>query len=165
MSESPLIESYRAHERDLIRFLARRVKCVFTAHDLAHDIFMKLHAVEGTSPVRNPKAYLFRMASNLASDHLRTEARRSELLHEAHDMLWRKVEDATPERRLIAREALAGIQAVVADLPPRSRQIFYLSRFEGQTQREIARHLGISRTTVEKHMRKVLDRLAAVRDA
>jgi len=46
-----------------------------------------------------------------------------------------------------------------------SRNVFYLSRFEGKTQREIARQLGISRTTVEKHMRKILDRLAAARDA
>lgn len=88
MSESPLIESYRAHERDLVRFLARRVKCIFTAHDLAHDIFMKIHTLEGIAPIRNPKAYLFRMASNLAADYLRTEASRSVLLHEVHDMLW-----------------------------------------------------------------------------
>jgi RNA polymerase sigma factor (sigma-70 family) len=165
MSESPLVESYRICERDLVRFLARRVKCIITAHDLAHDIFMKIHTLEGIAPVRNPRAYLFRMASNLAADHLRTEARHSALLHEAHGMLWQGVEEATPERRLIARQALAAVRGIIADLSPTSRTIFYLSRFEGKTQREIALELGISRTTVEKHMRKVLDRLAAARDA
>ena len=80
-------------------------------------------------------------------------------------MLWQGVEHATPERRLIARQELENIRRVIAEMPPTSRNVFYLSRFEGKTQREIARQLGISRTTVEKHMRKILDCLAAARDA
>jgi RNA polymerase sigma-70 factor (ECF subfamily) len=48
-------------------------------------------------------------------------------------------------------------------LPERSRQVFYLSRFEGLTQREIAVRLRLSRTSVEKHMRRALECVADAR--
>ena len=52
----------------------------------------------------------------------------------------------------------------MAELPPLSRKIFYLSRFEQKTQREIAAIVGLSPTGVFNHLRKVIDHLAAVRD-
>lgn len=164
MPESPLIESYRMNERDLVRFLARRLKCIFTAHDLAHEIYLKLHSLDDAVAIGNPKAYLFRIAANLATDHLRTENRRSAILAEAHDMLWGGTAETTPEQSLIAREELARLRAAVAELSPTSRQIFFLNRFGGKTQREIAAAMGVSLTTVEKHIRKALHHLAAARD-
>lgn len=158
------MQTYRTNERDLVRFLARRLRCLFTAHDLAQEIYLKLHSLDHPAAIGNPRAYLFRIAANLATDHLRTESRRSALLAEAQDMLWHGAPEATPERSLIARQELARVRAAVAELSPTSRKIFFLNRFEGKTQREIAAAMGVSLTTVEKHIRKVLHRLAEARD-
>lgn len=163
MSDTALSRVYREHEGELIRFLARRLRCVFTARDLAQDVYLKLHEVQNAGEIRNGKAYLFRVAANLATDHLRTEARRAELLSEAQDILSAVSETRTPERELIGREDIARLRQAAESLPPLSREIFRLNRFEGRTQREIAESLGVSLTTVEKHIRKVLDRLARAR--
>lgn len=163
MQHLPLLRSYREHERELVRFLARRLRCVVTAHDLLHDLYVKLHDLAPGAEVRHEKAYLFRMAANLAADHLRNGQRRSELAAEAHTLLCARDEQRTPERAAAAREELEAMRQVVAGLPPLSRRIFGMNRFEGRTQREIAAEVGVSVTTVENHIRKVLALLAAAR--
>ena len=164
MSGSSLAEAYREIERELISFLARRLKSVFTAQDLAQEIYLKVHALEDMGPVRDQRAYLFRMAANLSTDHLRKEARRAQLLAEARDFLWEESEALTPEQTVIAAQELARLEKALAELAPLSRRIFCLSRFEGRNQRDIADLVGISPTAVFKHLRKVVDHLAKVRE-
>lgn len=164
MWNSTLHQTYHAHERELIRFLARRLRCMATARDMAQEIYLKLRDVQDEGAIRNSKAYLFRMAANLATDHQRGEARRAELLKEAQELLWGDTASATPEAEYLARDELRRVEQTIASLPPQSRQIFMLNRFEARSQREIAILLGVSHTTVEKHIRKALDHLAAARD-
>jgi RNA polymerase sigma-70 factor (ECF subfamily) len=165
MSESRLVEAFREHEHDLIRFLAARLKSIFVAQDLSQELYLKVRDLDSAEPVRNSRAYLFRMASNLAIDHARGEARRAELLAEAQDFLGSRDEVATPEQQVIARDELARLERAMAEVPPLSRKIFYLSRFEEKSQREIAEIVGLSPTAVFKHIRKVVDLLARVREA
>lgn len=44
MSHSQLSDTFLENEEDLFRFLARRLKCVFTARDLTHELFLKVTA-------------------------------------------------------------------------------------------------------------------------
>jgi len=104
-------------------------------------------------------------AEQAAIDHLRGESRRAALLAEAQSFLGTRDAVATPEQDLIARDQLARLERAMAEMPPLSRRIFYLSRFEEKSQREIAEIVGLSPTAVFKHIRKVLDHLAGVRDA
>jgi RNA polymerase sigma-70 factor (ECF subfamily) len=164
MAESPLIEAFREHERDLILFLAARLKSVFLAQDLTQELYLKVRDLDGGESVRNSRAYLFRMASNLAIDQHRGECRRAELLAQAQAHLGQASEVATPERQAIARHELARLAAALAEVPPLSRKIFYLSRFEEKSQREIAAIVGLSPTAVFNHLRRVVDHLARVRE-
>ncbi len=164
MSASHLSEIFLQHEQDLFRFLLRRLKCSLTAQDLTHELFVKISTQDETPDIRNRKAYLFRMAANLATDHQRSVRNRSALLAEAHDMLWGGVDHRHPERALIARQELVRLEQALTQLPSFSRKIFHLNRFECKTQLEIADELRVSISTVEAHIRKVLIHLATVRD-
>lgn len=164
MSASHLSEIFLQHEQDLFRFLLRRLKCTLTAQDLTHELFLKITTQSEVPEIRDRKAYLFRMAANLAIDHQRSLQTRSFLLAEAHDLLWGNIEHRHPERALIARQELARLEVALAQLSPLSQRIFHLNRFEHKTQLDIAKELGVSLSTVEKTLRKVLNHLAAVRD-
>ncbi|CCQ89638.1 hypothetical protein NITGR_150006 [Nitrospina gracilis 3/211] len=164
MDHSALLEAYYEYQGDLVRFLSHRLKCGFAARDMVQELYLRLLKIQNPTGIENRKAYLFRIASNLATDHIRVEARRAELLRECRDVLTRSENQVTPERVTLARWELKLYQKAVQDLPPLSRRIFYLNRFEGKPQRAIAEEVGVSVTTVEKHIRKVLDRLAATRD-
>jgi RNA polymerase sigma-19 factor, ECF subfamily len=49
-------------------------------------------------------------------------------------------------------EALIAVDAVLSNLPQRSREVFLLSQLDGLTYSEIAQQLGISFSTVRKDM-------------
>jgi len=163
MSQSLLLAAFHQHEWELLRFLQKRLGSASLATDIAHDLYVKLLRVEQPPPVRDYRAYIFTLAANLATDHLRVEGRRAEILREAHAVVWTERDDLDPERHALARAELAFMANAIAALPERSRRAFYLSRYEGRTQKEIAAILGTSLTSVYKDLRTALDALIVAR--
>lgn len=118
---------------------------------------MKLEGLK-PGPVAEPRAYLHRMAENLLYDRRRTAGWRT-----SREEAWvgsqldgARGTDGRPsaERELIAREELRLISKALAAMPDRTLQIFRLYRLEDLRQREIAAELGISVSSVEKHLRR-----------
>lgn len=160
--ECSLPEAFNEHRDALRNYLVRRLRCPHTADDLTQETWIKAnHSVSATTAISNPRAYLFTLAANLATDYLRVEARRKELRSEYRDLLWEGVDPLTPEKYVIAHDELKMLRAAAAQLQPLSRKIFYLNRFSGLTYEEISNQLGVSKTTVANHIRCVLDHLAA----
>jgi RNA polymerase sigma-70 factor (ECF subfamily) len=65
-----------------------------------------------------------------------------------------KVED-----QLVALELQEKLSQSINLLPPKCKQVFMLSRFDGMKYAEIADYMGISVKTVENQMSKALKRL------
>jgi len=157
MHESMLLQAYREHQWELRRFLARRLGSTHLAADIAHDLYLKLRGGGGDHPeIRDRKAYLFSMAANLATDHLRVERRRGEILEQSAGSVWRQSDELTPERHAMARAELRYLEAAVATLPERCRQVFHLNRYEGKSQAEIAALLGLGLTSVYRDLKLVM---------
>jgi RNA polymerase sigma factor (sigma-70 family) len=140
----------------LFRHLCARRVPADEAEDILQDLFLKLEAIK-PGPVANPRAYLHRMAENLLHDRRRSAGWRT-----SREEAWVVSQlgmdgeaDGRPsaERELIAREELRLISAALAALPERTLQIFRLYRLDGLRQREVAAELGISISSVEKHLR------------
>jgi RNA polymerase sigma-70 factor (ECF subfamily) len=164
MVESVLLQTYKQYSADLLGYLTRRLRCRFTAADLNQDLYLRVAQMkEQPILINNTRAYLFRMAANMATDYLRVEGRRSELRDEV-TILDEEPSASGPEQTLLANEQLQQVQQVLSRLPQRSRDIFFANRFEGKTQRQIAEELNVSTTTVENHIRQVFDALRALRD-
>lgn len=160
--ENSLSKAFNEHRDALRNYLTRRLKCADTADDLTQETWIKAnHGVSAATPISNPRAYLFTLAANLATDYLRVEARRKELRSEHRDVLWEGIDSLTPEKYAIAHDELKVLREAAAQLRPLSRKIFYLNRFSGLTYEEISDQLGVSKTTVANHIRSVLDHLAA----
>ncbi|MNO71016.1 putative RNA polymerase sigma factor FecI [compost metagenome] len=149
---SSLLQSFQAHYADLMRFLARRLGDNQRAADVAQDTWLRLAAQPEDAGVDDPRAYLFRVAGNIAIDNLRREGRLAEL-HVQEDAA-NEVSDpaASLERRLLAREALEGLDAALDDLPPKAREALLLNRLEGLTHAQIAERLGVSESMVGKYI-------------
>ncbi|MEM9683240.1 MAG: RNA polymerase sigma factor [Pseudomonadota bacterium] len=160
---SVLLETYREYEWELLRFLAKRLGSSSLASDIAHDLYVKLLQIEQHPPIRDRRTYLFTMAANLATDHMRVENRRREILDSTDGLAWRQEENLTPERQAMAREEFLFMQGEIAKLSPRCRRILYLSRFDGLTQAQIAERLGIGLTTVYKDLKLALGALTSAR--
>jgi RNA polymerase sigma-70 factor (ECF subfamily) len=145
---------YIDHKTWLQDWLKWKLGCIETAEDLSQDVFMRLLGRSEVATVRRPRAYLGRIARGLVIDHWRRR--------DIEDA-WRKIQAAVPEQaqpspeeRLQIIETLVEIDRILGTLKPRMRTAFLLARVEGMTCPCIARHLGVSQSTVERDIAAAL---------
>lgn len=159
MSDTPLntlLSIFTEQQDKLTRFLTRQLGSAALAEDLTQETWLRAATCASEATLVNPQAYLFRIASNLALDHLRHVGQRIEI--EADRDIILSVPDPTPspEAAAVHRSALDRLLRVVDGLSPRCREVFILHKFEGLAYGEVAERLGISRNTVMVHMVKAL---------
>ncbi len=145
----------------LLRFLAAR-GAGDEAEDVLHDLWQRLVATP-PAPVADPVAYLFRAAENVLRDRRRSSVSRERRQQDWHDASNGPHEEATSERRLIARERLREAERVLAAQGPRVSSVFRRFRLDGIGQAAIAKELGVSLSSVEKDLQKAYRALAALR--
>lgn len=150
-----LLYAFTEQRAALTRFLARRLGCAALAEDLAQETWLRLAGRE-TAGIGNPRAYLFRIASNLAFDHQRHAGLGVEVEADAATVDAIADPKPTPEAEALQRSELARLLREVDNLPPRCREVFMLAKFEELSYAEIASRLGIAKNTVMVHMVKAL---------
>lgn len=145
------------HRNELISHLQRIVKCRETAHDLIQDSYLILIRAAAAQAIEQPRAYLYRTATNLALDHLRHQKIVGRHTVEADDAeLEHSAVAPSAERIVAADERLEHFQAALESLPSMTQEIFYLTKIEGMTYRDTARQLNISERQVERHLLKAM---------
>ena len=75
ITESDLLASFLLHQRDLQQFLTHKVNCAETAADLIQETYLRIARYSADGEIANQRAFVFRIADNLALDHLRSRAR------------------------------------------------------------------------------------------
>lgn len=139
---------------DLKRRLTRALGNDDLAGDALHDTWLQLRRMEGTKEeILNPRAFVLRMAVNSAINSLRSQNRavpRGEV-----DALLEVVDPAPgPEQVIAARIELETLKALIATMPQRRQDILLMVRLEGMAQRDVAKRLGVSLSTVEQELKK-----------
>lgn len=153
---------FRRYAVELLGFTRRRVSSPEVAADLVQEAFVRVMRHPQPQELRDPRAYLFTTAANLALDHGR-HARVARPADDSDAALRELVDPGPdPERAAAARQELALVQAALERLPERTRRVFEMSRFGGLSQPEIARALGVSTTLV---WRMIHEAYAQLRDA
>ncbi|MGH8188102.1 MAG: RNA polymerase sigma factor [Steroidobacteraceae bacterium] len=145
----------------LTRFLRRRLPQQIDAEDLAQEVYVRLLRIEKLDLIEEPQAYLYRVASNVASEW-RMRACHSKP-HSA-DELDTLVAATTPEALLDETDFARQLDAALRGMTPMIRTIIYLKLRDGMSHEEIARHLGITTRMVRRllttgyaHLRSTID--------
>ncbi len=144
-----------ANRARLLRFLES-----LGAGDMAEDIFHELWVNlrdRPTGPVGRPLSYLYRAAHNLMRDRYRS-ARQAQ----ARDLEWYRatqpeaIDAATPwvERSTSAQQSLEAVAKALATIGTRAETCLRMHRIDGRSQKEVARALGVSLSTVEGDLRR-----------
>lgn len=136
---------------ELRSYLRRRLPDGHTASNMVQDTFLNVQEHPETR-IHDLRAYLYAIASNLLINHHKREAlRRTETM--APEAFMQIVADEpSPEDIVDVRLQLERVHALVQELPRRTQEIFVLNRIEGLTHADVARHLGISESSVQKHL-------------
>jgi RNA polymerase sigma-70 factor (ECF subfamily) len=156
--DQSLSSCFLQHQKDLMQFLTYKVQCAETATDLTQETYLRVARHRKADTIENMRAYLFRIANNLALDHLRSRARL--LQRDAGPVTDDFICEAPePETVLANRQQLEMLEQIIYGLPPKCREVFLMCRVEGKSYTEIGDALGISPRTVESHMRKALEQI------
>jgi RNA polymerase sigma-70 factor (ECF subfamily) len=145
--------AFREHSAVLRRFLMSRVGNVNDIDDLVQEVFTRLLRVRDTELVRDPLAYLFGIAANVAREFLQRRYQDSVLFDS-------DVADRTPagaERLMdggIAERLELGDQLnrALIKLPPTHRLVILLVKRDGLSYAEASRTTGLSVHTIEKYL-------------
>jgi len=114
---------------------------------------------EEQGPIRNLRAFLYRIAGNLSIDHIRRRKVRAHLeAASIDDGEAMQVASHAPlaDAAMIVAEQQRMFEAALRTLPARARKVLVLSRVEGWTYPRIAGALGISLRTVSNDIERAL---------
>lgn len=145
-----------AERSALVRWVARIVG-ELAAEDVAQSLYLRVQRIQDHPPIANKRSFLFRLAHNLAVDHLRAERRRQAMFDGGVDASHVGSAEPSAEARLLDREKVARITAAVERMPLRCRQVFVLIKLDGLSVAETAERIGVSRDMVRKHVRHALE--------
>ncbi|SLM50095.1 Sigma factor, ECF subfamily [Nitrospira japonica] len=155
-TEKDLGSLFLAHRPELQAWLTRKLRCPHMAADFTQDIFLRLAELPASKVIGNVRSYLYRSAHNLVIDHFR-KAERQQTFPTAHEQLLDIPEERAPaDVALSAHQEWVRLQAVLGNLPERTQHIFMLNRVDGLTYTQVASRLGISESSVQKHLSKAL---------
>ena len=153
--EGAFSEIYETYASSLIGFASSKVYSLEIARDLVQDVFVTLWADREKNPIRTSvQSYLFGITRHRIIDHIRKNVTREEYASMLQ-VLSVKLENSV-ERKLEAKDLGTHIQEAVVNLPPRTREIYHLSRNENKSIPEIAQMLNISDQTVKNQLTTAL---------
>lgn len=154
---SRILGVFLKNEKALRRYLSRFCASAQDVDDLIQETFLHGFAAELKSDIREPKAFLFRIAKNLVlMDRRKKRHQPAGFLDDSGsaDRILDEIDETqvAADAWLDGRRKLALFAQAVAHLPPQCRKAFLLRRIEGLQYKHIANRMNISVSAVEKHV-------------
>src|SRR6516162_7353676 len=151
---------YQRHGREVWALVYARWMNAETAMDICQEAFLRLWKQwqEGEE-ILNPRAWLLRVARNLAEDHAKSAFRRNGT-HPPQTMNGVQARDAAPLESLEREETFAQLRGILQEMPRADREILTLRYALEYNTGDIAELLGINATAVHMRLSRARQRLA-----
>lgn len=144
----------------LIHTCFKRLKCLETSEEIVQEIFIDLfvrrHELQLNSPL---EAYLKTAVKYKIYNHYR-----SQQIHQSYlnrELSVQNIHSPAPDEAFQKKELNALIIAATAQMPEKCKEVFMLSRYQQLSHKDISNQLGISVSTVKKHITKATNILKA----
>tara|TARA_R110000824_G_scaffold336_1_gene1697 strand:- start:121799 stop:122392 length:594 start_codon:yes stop_codon:yes gene_type:complete len=122
--------------------------------DILQETFLNSYAAARKDKIQNPRAFMVKVARNLALNHIKRSDVRLNSSLDDYDESDLHMESKSTEDQVHSNEMFLVFCRAVTSLPLACRRVFILRKVYGQSQLEVAKYLKISQSTVEKHVAK-----------
>jgi RNA polymerase sigma factor (sigma-70 family) len=153
-STSLIERLFREHNDTLLRFLRARLKSDADAREAAQEAYVRLLQLDRSDQPSFLRAYLFKIASNVATDMLRRQSVHARFAPADEPSPG---EGAEQEHALSARQQLMLVQDALNELPPRCREAFLLRRQDQLATIQIGERLGVSDRMVRLYLARAIE--------
>jgi RNA polymerase sigma factor (sigma-70 family) len=158
-SSSPIFNMFQQNETLLKKFLRRFMSNKHDIEDICQETILRALEAEKTKEIKEPRAFLFGVSKNIVRKQLDKQSK----------SLIDFIEDFTPQEYLSSdtptlednasdQQRMVFFTEAVATLPKQCQRVFMMKKAYGYSHKEIAAQLGISTSTVEKHVAAGLKR-------
>ncbi|HEV2483551.1 MAG TPA: sigma-70 family RNA polymerase sigma factor [Puia sp.] len=151
-----LKEIYRKHWNGLLDHAYSFTRDEAAAKDIVQDVFVRMVVDEHLKKVKsNLRSYLYISVKRDCIRFLRTKFSSVSLNDSFHQFLA-STHNEHSAHPTILKELEFHYEKELADLPPRLKQVFELSRDQGLSSKEISLQLGLSDQTVRNQLSQVI---------
>jgi RNA polymerase sigma factor (sigma-70 family) len=149
---SALAKLFLENNRSLCAYLRLRVASQHEAEDIAQEAYARLLQHDQPRAISFPRAYLFKVAANIASDRARQRRLhlRIDLAHSSEE----QIESASPDQQVHAAEQLSLLARALRELPEKYRRAFLLFRIQERGTNQIAADLGVGERMARNYVRR-----------
>jgi RNA polymerase sigma-70 factor (ECF subfamily) len=147
-----VVQFYQQQHQALINYLQSKLGSPQEANDVAQETYERLLNNEQTAVINNPKAFVFRIASNLAIDRIRQRKMRGD--DEVGDFDENELISPmlSPDEQIDNELMVAMVRMFISELPAKCRSAFLYYKFEERDYTEIAEMLGVSESMIRKYV-------------
>lgn len=150
-------ELYAEYWEPIYRHTWRLLGLPEQAEDAAQEAFLRLyHKLNAEEELNHPRAYLYRIATNLCYNQLRRQKKLRDIIAESGRI---QSHDGSPEKELFRKESAALIRRALEKLSRRDRLLLQLYD-DGLSYSEISDITGIKKTSVGKLLSRAVERCA-----
>lgn len=160
MSEGDLISTYISLRSALTRIVSRIVPPK-EIEDIVQETYVRACQAEKVRKIRIPRAFLYKTARNLAFDYVKKAETKLSLSDSSDEVSYLRDEVSGTDNtfdQVCSDEEFSHFCDAVRHLPVQCRKTFVLKKVYGYSQKEIAQELGLSESTVEKHVAQGIKR-------
>jgi RNA polymerase sigma-70 factor (ECF subfamily) len=151
---------YERYSREVWALAYARWMNADTAMDIAQEAFLRLWKQwEAGEEIVNPRAWLLRVARNLAEDHAKSAFRRNGT-HPPQTMNGVRSHEPLPLEALEREETFAQLRGMLEELSAPDREILTLRYALDYNTGQIAELLAINSTAVHMRLSRARQRLA-----
>jgi len=145
---------YRRYGATLRRFIRARVRSETEAEDVLQDVFLRICRRGDLESLQSPGAVLFKTSFRLSLNAIRR--RKSSPIDGGCEVerLELPNADRSPEEALIVRQMMESLSRSFGALPAQCRRVLSLRTVDGLSYEEMSAQLGLSISTLEKHVVK-----------
>ena len=140
MEKREITRLYDMYAQDVFRLALSYLYNSHDAEDICHSVFLTLVEKDITLFPGSEKAWLLKCTANACKDLLKS--------------FWKLNREDLNENMVFLDARDRELWAVVGALPPKYRAVVHLYYYEGYSQEEIAKILGITRTAVQTRMQR-----------
>jgi RNA polymerase sigma factor (sigma-70 family) len=160
MPESKQVLVGRIFEEHLIALRAifrRRVRSQPQAADLAQEVYVRMLQVKDMGAIRDPQAYLFSVARNLAHEHA-FQQRRAQFAVDVEEPSVQAEPAEVPNfgTQIDTARRSKKLREVLCKLPAKQRAAVEMAYWHGLSYELIAQRLGVSTHMVQKYLSQAL---------
>ncbi len=146
-------ELYERYWKKLVDSCYKRLQCLATSEEIAQDIFIDFYVRRREITFNSTlEAYLLTAVKYKVFNFYR--AQHSHQKYVAQTLANERICFTMPDERLHRKQVNAFISSASQHMPTQCRKVFLLSRIGHFSQKSIAQQLGISVSTVKKHITK-----------